>query len=478
MSSVRVGVQQVASTCEFVVALNNLDQWVYVDTPVGLTQPAWQEVPGLPSGAATKSYIGRIPLLVDGEWVSAGLFNDADAAGDAFAIYRSPTYDTIEVKSWSNRLPPGVSDDPVEGTANSMPYANVAANWGDYLVLGDIQWKEDSTAAYGAGNTARYPHGIWFSRPGNPDSFHPDDVFFVGQKLSGNAIIGMFPLDVGLLVVSQSSISLLRGRPGPRLEDFVYEEIRTGISPNTANEVTFWPDAGLVVWIDRRGRVWSTNGEDISRLNSRVDIPREGEGCVFAIDDVLFVSGGVNVRLLTSFGDSAAWTTLITPTGWRQATSCRSIVIGVGKDQDTDGDFILGDPQFGILGQNILHGLADSIQVFDISSSGRGNYNDTVVRPVVRTRPLPGASDRTAFWHRYGIRGEGPGKIRKAVAYASPDVTERGYEKRLSGRFGDRKDWVFDGHGPSMEAVFEFELEGDVTVEHLTIGAHRGRIER
>lgn len=478
MSSVRVGVKEIVSTCEFIVALNELNERLYVDTPVGLSQPNWAPVPGLPSLSEDKRFIGRIPLLVSGEWVSAGLYNHASNPGDAFAIYRHPVYDDIEVKSWSNRFPPGVSDDPVQGTANSMPYANISANWGDYLVLGDIQWKEDSTAAYSSGNTAKYPHGIWFSRPGAPDTFHPDDVFFVGQKLSGNAIVGMFPLDVGLLVVSQSSISLLRGRPGPRLEDFVYEELRTGISPNTKNEVAFWPDAGLVVWIDRRGRVWSTNGEEISQLNRRVSIDREGEGCVFAIDDKLFVSGGNDVRLLTSFGESAAWTTLTTPTGWRQVASCGSVIIAAGKDQDSGGTFILDDPANGLLDQNTLRGFVDTIQVFDISSPDRGAYNDGLVKPVVRTRPLPGASDRTAFWHRYGIRAEGPGRLRRAVSYASPDVTKRGYETRLSGRLSDRKDWVFDGHGPSMEAVFEFELEGDVTVEHLTVGAHRGRIER
>lgn len=478
MSGVQFGVKEISSTCEFVVALNDLDELVYVDTPVGLDQPQWKYVPDLPSSYATKRFAGRIPILVDNEWVSAGIYNSATEPGDAYAIYRDPNYDTIAVKTWSNRYPVSVSDDPVEGTSNSMPFGAVSANWGDYFLLGDIQWKADPTVAYSSSNTARYPHGIWFSRPGAPDTFHPNDVFFVGQKLSANAILGMFPVDVGLIVVSQSSISLLRGRPGPAAEDFVYEEIRTGISPATRNEVTFWAETGLVVWVDRRGRVWSTNGETVSQLNRRVTIPRLGEGCVYALDDALFVSGGENVRLLTSFGDAAAWTTLITPSGWRQATSCRAVVIGVGSDQDSDGTFILDDPVNGILGANTLHGLVDTIQVFDMSSNERGLYNGAKIKPIVRTRPLPGASDRTAFWHRFGVRAEGDGRVISATSYASPDVSERGYKTNVRGRLSDRKDWAFSGHGPSMEAVFEVEFEGDVAPEHFTIGAHRGKAER
>lgn len=476
--SVRVGVKEIDSTCEFILALNARDEWLYVDTPIGLSQPSWDYVPGLPELASTKRSAGRIPILVDNEWVSAGIFNHAEEPGDAFAVYRNPTYGNIEVKSWSNRYPVSVSDDPVQGTPNSMPFGSVSANWGDYFILGDIQWKADPSQPYSASNTARYPHGIWFSRPGAPDTFHPNDVFFIGQKLSANGILGMFPVDIGLVIVSQSSISVLRGRPGPAAEDFVYEEIRTGISPATRNEVAFWAELGLVVWVDRRGRVWSTNGEAVNQLNRQVEIPRLGEGCVYALDDALFVSGGQDVRLLTSFGDSAAWTTLITPTGWKQATHCRAVVLGVGSDQNTDGDFILDDPDNGILGVNTLHGFVDTIQVFDTDSQNRGVYNGEKIRPIIRTRPLPGASDRTAFWHRFGVRAEGSGRVISATSYASPDITERGYKTNVRGKLSDRKDWAFPGHGPSIEAVLEVEFEGDVAPEHMTVGAHRGRAER
>lgn len=478
MTNIRIGVKDIASVCEFIVALNVLDEWLYVDTPVSLSQPSWNAVPGLPSLATNKRFIGRIPLLVEGQWVSAGLFNSATASGNAFAVYRNPATGDIETKEWSNRYPPGVSLDPIVGTSNSMPLANVASNWGDFVLLGDIQWKSDSTEAYASNNSVRYPHGIWFSRPGSSDTWHPDDVFFIGQKLERNAVLGMFPVESGLIVVTQSSVSLLRGRPGARAEDFVYEELRTGISPTTKEEVTFWPHMGLVVWMDRRGRVWATNGDTVSRLDGRITIERTGPGTVLAVDEYLFVSGRKNVRVLSAYGESGAWTTLITPVGWQKSVFCGSTVIGVGADQDTGGNFILDDETFGELDENNIFGFVNAIQVFNFDSPDRGTFNGQPIQPIMYTRPLPGPSERTAFWHRFGFRGEGPGRIRRATSFAGSDTSERGFQTRVNGRLSDRKDWVFKGHGPSIEAVFGFEFEGDVTPEHVTVGAHRGRAER
>lgn len=476
--SIRIGVKDIASICEFVVALNVLDEWIYVDTPVSLQQPEWKAIPDLPTLATSKRFIGRIPLLVSGQWVSAGLFNSPTASGEAFALYRDPVTNAIQTKTWSNRYPAGVSIDPIEGTANAMPLANVSANWGDYVLLGDIQWKEDPTLAYSQSNSVRYPHGIWFSRPGASDTWSPEDVFFVGQKLERNAVLGMFPVEPGLIVVTQSSISLLRGRPGPRAEDFVYEELRTGISPISKDEVTFWPHLGLVVWLDRRGRVWATNGDEVTRLDQRIRITRTGPGTVLAVDEYLFVSGRKDVRVMSAYNERGAWTTLITPSGWQKSTFCGATVIGVGADQDTGGNFVLGSSELGELGENTLYGFVNAIQVFNLDADERGTFNGRLIRPVIWTRPLPGPSERTAFWHRFGFRGDGSGRIRLATSYPSSDTSERGLQTRVNGRLSERKDWAFKGHGPSLEAVFGFEFEGDVTPEHVTVGAHRGKADR
>jgi len=466
-----VGVNDIASICEFVLALSKQDGWIYSDTPATLTNPDWQEVPGLPAGVNNLRFAGRIPLLIDDVWVSAGLLNSADFDSEAAAVYRDPDTDTIGVKTWSNRYP----SDETDGTPNSMPRAALSTNWGDFVVLGDIHWKSDPSAAYSDTNTARYPHGIWLSEAGTTDTWNPDKVFFVGQKLEQNAVVGLFPLERGLLVVTQSLIALLRGTP----DDFVYEELRSGISPLFSSEVTFWPYTGLVVWLDRSGKVWATNGDAVARLDEGVTINRRGRGALLGLQQDLFVSGGDDVRLFHTFGEGGAWTTLITPSGWQKAVFCRSTVIGVGADQDSQGTFILDDETFGLLDGNFLHGSVDSVQVFSLfDEDRRGTFNGRPVRPLLRTRPLPGSSDRTVFWHRFGLRGNGPGRLMSATAYGSTDLSERGLTTRVNSRLADRKDVTFEAHGPSLEAVFELEFEGDVTPEHVTVAAHRGRSER
>jgi hypothetical protein len=467
-----IGVDDIASICEFILALSKQDGWIYSDTPATLTNPDWQSIPGLPSGVDNLRFAGRVPLLVNDTWVSAGLLNSPNYDTEAVAVYRDPDTDSIGLKTWTERYP----SDETDGTPNSMPRASIAGNWGDFVVLGDIHWKADPSAAYSDTNTARYPHGLWFSEPGTTDTYNPDRVFFVGQKLERNAVLGVFPVERGLLVITQSLVALLRGTP----DDFVYEELRSGISPGASSEVTFWPYTGLVVWLDRTGKVWATNGDVVARLDSGVTIEKTATGAVLGLNQDLFVSGGEDVRLFHTFGDGGAWTTLDTPSGWQKAVFCRSTVIGVGINQDSGGTFILDSETNGILGQDLLFGEVDSVQVFtlDDNEDKRGTFNGLAIRPVMRTRPLPGASDRTVFWHRFGGRANGPGKLRKATAYGSADASERGFTHRVSQRLADRKDFTFEAHGPSLEAVFELEFEGDVTPEHMTVAAHRGRLER
>jgi hypothetical protein len=466
-----IGVDDLASVCEFILALSKKDGWVYTDTPVDVDQPTFELIPGLPAGNTNLRFAGRVPLLVNEQWVSAALLNSVTFAGDAAIVYRDPDTDEIATRVITERYP----SDVTFGTTNSMPRASVAANWGDFVVLGDIQWKSRRLDPYSVTNTTRYPHGLWFSEPGTTDVWNPDKVFFVGQKLQQNAVLGMFPVERGLIVVTQSTIALLRGEP----DDFAYEELRTGISPASVNEVTFWPYTGLVVWLDRRGRVWATNGDAVVRLDDQIKIERTGPGCILTVDDALFVSGRVDVRVFQSFGETGAWTTLNTDYGWQQAAQCRSTVIGVGADQESRGTFILDSPVNGILDTDTLHGEVDSVTVFNLADEARrGTLNGRPVRAVIATRPLPGESDRAVFWHRFGLRANGPGVLLEARSVPSADLDDRGLRHRLRADLGRRKDLTFDAHGPSLEASFVFEFEGDVTPEHVTVAAHRGRPER
>lgn len=462
-----VGVKEVARIADYIVLLTLQGEWVYADVPESLQQPTWSLVPGLEPEDSGLHFVGTIPLLIDGRWVSAGLLNDVFGGEDAVAIYRDPDTEEIATKRWSNRYPEG------EPATNAMPRANVSATWGSFLLLGDILWREDPAQPFNDDNAARYPHGIWFAEPGSSDNWDPIDVVFVGQKQIENAILGMFPTESGLVVVSQSSISILRGSP----DDFIYDELRNGISPTTREEVAYWPYTGLVCWIDVRGRVWATNGSTIERLDRNIKIERTGAGAVLALDENLFVSGRKDVRVLRSFGESAAWTRLISPAGWNQATAFPTIIIGVGSNQDV-GDFILDDSNFGVLDENKLQGAPDLMQVYDIMDEElRGTFDGELLRPVLNTAPLPGEGDKTIFWHRYGIRANGPGKILAARSYAAAREGEY-FETPLDIVLDGQKNHTFAAHGPSSEAVFGFEFEGDVTPEHVTVAFHAGRNER
>jgi len=469
--SFRVGVDDIATSCEFIFALSKQDGWIYVDTPATIEQPEFETITGLPTGNTNQRFAGKAPLLVSNVWVSAGLFNTYAAQTDAFALYRDPATESIAVKNWSNRYPTAAGD----GTPDSMPRANVAATWGDFLFLGDIEYRLDPTINFSDTNRARFPHGIWRSVAGTSDRWSVDDVFFISQRKERNAVLGMFALERGLIVVTQSTVALLRGTP----DDFAFEELRQGISPQTREEVTFWPYAGLVVWLDEFGRVWATNGETVGRLDQGVTVERSGPGALVAVDENLFISGRRDVRVFHSFGEAGAWTTLITPAGWQKAVHCGPTVIAIGADQNSGGTFILDDEVFGLLNENTLHGEVDSLQVFGLfNEDSRGTFNGVPVRPVIRTRPLPGSSDRTVFWHRFGVRANGPGRLRSGTSYDTADMSSRGLTSRVNQRLSERKDFTFEAHGPSLEAVFELEFEGDVTPEHVTVSAHRGRLER
>lgn len=462
-----IGVQEIAVLDDYLIVLTNEGQWVYTDIPENLDQPDWYNIPDLEPEDSEMHFVGRIPLLVDGQWVSAGLINDVFGGQDAVAVYRNPDTGEFSTKRWTNRYPEG------QPATNAMPRANVASSWGSFFLLGDVMWKEDPGQPLSFANSIHYPHAIWFSEPGSPDNWDPINVVFAGQKQNNNAILGLFPVEAGLVIVTQSNVSILRGSP----DDFVYDELRTGISPQTREEVAYWPYTGLVCWIDIRGRVWATNGSVIERLDRNIKIERTGPGALLAFDENLFVSGQADVRVLRSFGEAAAWSRMITPAGWKQAVAAKTILVAVGADQFV-GDFILDDALFGVLNQNRLQGPPDLMQAFDImDEDARGTFDGEYVRPIMRTAPLPGENDKTIFWHRYGVRANGPGKLVAARSYADAEGTEF-FETNVDIELEGYKHNTFASHGPSNEAMFEFEFEGDVTPEHITVAFHKGRNDR
>jgi hypothetical protein len=448
------------------------DGWYFSPVPNNLTAPEWEKI-NTPDPDGKLPIIGTIALQVveDGStfWVEALLANNVtDLDVNPFALYISPSTGLPAYKEWTNFYP-----DAEGGTDDSMPRAGRCEMWGDFLVLGDIIWKADSSQPFASGNASRYSHGLWFSQPGNSDKWDPMDTVFVGQKSGGNVVQGLFPIERGLLVITCTLVSILIGTP----DEFSYRELRSGISNCGRNGVSSWPSTGGVVWADRNDDIWWTDGEDFTKLNGKVSMSQiDSIGC---FQNYIIASSSEIIHVFRVYGGEmgGGWTRLSTPYGVKKIVITRKFMIGL-EDREVVGNFVLDDPVFGLLDSNILWGEDLRIIAFDFEDNNRGVFDNKKVSSIIRSKPLPGSGHDTTFWHRFGVRAEGSGVLKTAISRPSADSSERGYETRIYGRLGSRKDYIFDAHGPSLEATFDVEFDGDVTAEHMTVWTHKGTTKR
>lgn len=444
--------------------------WYIAKLPSDLTPPEWSPLVTPDTGGRLR-IIGRMVYkLTDGGdtfWVDGLLCNSSTVVDvDSFMVYIDPRTGAPGVKSWSNYYP---TDEG--GTADSMPRAGRCTMWGDFLVLGDIVWNADDTQPLTQSNSTRFRHGLWFSIPAKTDTWDPIDTVFIGQKAGNNVVQGMFPLEQGLLVVTCSLVSMLQGTP----DDFIYRELREGISNCGRNGITRWDSKGGVLWVNVEGNVWFTNGEVFERLDESIviDNPVSAE----ALGEYVFVSTPSTTYVFRLYEEGGGWTRLTGPFGFDKIITTRRFLIGI-EARKPQGNFILDSETNGILGENILWSQDRLITAFDFNDPVRGTFNGRNLRSKIRTRPLPGFGHEVRFWHRFGVRAKGSGRVVSATSRPSSDPKVRGHVTRLNGRLKDRSDYVFDSHGPSIEATYDVEFDGDVTVEHVTIWEHGGRQER
>jgi len=295
---------------------------------------------------------------------------------------------------------------------------------------------------------------------------------FTGQKAGGNVVQGMFPLEQGLLVVTCTLVALLQGTA----DDFIYRELRTGISNCGRNGVAAWQNKGGVVFGNNFGNVWFTNGESFQRLDEAVEI--DDFRSIAAFGEYLFVSTTTGTRVFRLYEEGGGWTRLTGISGFAKMQTTNRFLIGI-EARNAGGGFILDDETFGILDSDSLLWAQDRLlTALDLEGEQRGVFNNRKLKSTIRSRPLPGFGHEVRFWHRFGVRAKGSGAVVKATSRPSSDVNERGYDTRLRGDLRRRFDYVFDAHGPSLEATFDVEFEGDVSVEHMTVWEHGGRLDK
>jgi hypothetical protein len=199
---------------------------------------------------------------------------------------------------------------------------------------------------------------------------------------------------------------------------------------------------------------------------------------VAAEGEYLFVSTPDDTHVFRLYEEGGGWTRLTGLFGFNKMAATTRFLFGI-EAKDAVGSFILDSPTNGDLDSSDVLWSADRFMTaFDFLDENRGMFNMQKLRSIIRTRPLPGFGHTVRFWHRYGVRAKGSGKVVKGTSRPSVEATERGYEERISGDLRRRGDYIFDAHGPSFEATFDVEFDGDVTVEHMTVWEHGGKLER
>lgn len=249
-----------------------------------------------------------------------------------------------------------------------IPRGNVGTMWGSHLIIGDIEWRSEASNTYSQddkltklvnhaalgnqnapfglrdGNTE--PHrGYFYYSESDIDTFDPISVLPVSG--TNARITGMHQLDNRLIVVTSGgseadgvfsysgNLSQLHPytpnvisnplsvrkqviRGGVGTADYVDGEVI-----GHTNQTCIWSEAGAVIFIDRLGGVFYTNGTTANRLDSVG--PRQPKGSTY-YDHVasagkhllMYRNGRILVNTVIGAGDGSSrsvWTSLVTPEG-------------------------------------------------------------------------------------------------------------------------------------------------------------------
>lgn len=367
-----------------------------------------------------------------------------------------------------------VTGDPEQDTEEFtksyvMPRANCGAMWGNFLVLGDVQYFKNPQLPFGVGNRRRYKNALWISTVDgdglpSPHNFHPiDSMHFVA---SGEAQVrGLQRTDRGLLVLTTSAtagdgVILLRGSPPDgTLASYVPELLRGGMGvPTESTDTTgvshvMWPEAGATVFLEDRGAVWHTNGNTVGRLDRYgPNAPKEAVqiDSVAATGPYLFISRAGRMLVMRMFEEDGAWTELVTPNGV-QPRSLSAM-------------------------EDCVYFVADG-KVYRYAEGAplRGHINGQAVDLTLSTAPLGNPLEHSKkSWFRIGARltNQVAGELRSITSRAGSPLLATpapSYTTTLNRSLAARDEVVVKAHGPSTEASVTVVLRGDVLVESVTV---------
>lgn len=355
---------------------------------------------------------------------------------------------TPTIEAFTYPFPTGPTQKP------GMPPASIATTWGDYLVLGDIQWLKSEASGFSSTNAARYPHGLWFSQPGEMDSWDTIDVEFMGVfkgAVTDVAVHSLVTVEAGMLVVTGAGVFMLRGNAFQH----DYEELRVGVGTSGPGAATYWPHTGAACWVNSLGEVWTTNGSEFVRLDEPLGADRTAGTYDATVGFGEFLLAYRDQRLFAfrAFAQGGAWTELVAPA-------------------DLRGFLPVGDQLYAFDGAGQVWRINRTLE------AERGRLDGAEVEVHVGTRTLEaGDGHGKALWHRFGVRvdaGPAGGRIAKALVRPGPVLADGpAMTVTLDRKLGDRDAVAVPGHGPSVEASVEWVFTGDVSVEQTDAVAFR-----
>jgi hypothetical protein len=327
---------------------------------------------------------------------------------------------------------------PGRGT---IPRANVGVSWGGLLILGDVEWRSDkATTAVVVGDntayfslsdsiTAPYRSYIYYSED-DIDTWDPRSVLRAGS--SDTTVVGLHVLDNTLVAITTSGgegdgvisfrgqLSQLHPYSGTPDPFAVRREIiRGGLGGVTPDETVLghrsvscvWAEAGVVVFLDRLGGIWYTDGDKCDRLDRFGPTPPAAAGLndhVAAVGRHLFAWRNNRLlvfTLLTSSGSEASgcWTEFVAPEAGVYS------MVGCGEELF----FVSG----GVVHRYTPNG----------PTAERGKINGTAVDITVSTATVGEEDEHAAKnWHRFGMTFETPtgAEVRTVRVQASGALTQ------------------------------------------------------
>lgn len=423
--------------------------------------PTWTAV-GVTSPSSDRRALTTIKLRDESSaGLRSGLLLGSIHEGDsseAVILYENDAGDDLVLKEESDRW-------PVDDTEDAMPKGQYAEVWNGVLVLGDIEWKDDSDGALEADNKKRHRNGLFLSKSGDPFRWDPLNVLLIGEP--HERIAGLHQTDAGLLVftdggVRYGGVYLLRGTP----DSYSLETVRTGVG--ASSKQANWAHTGSAVWVNAKGEVHQTDGKQVIRLDSSLGIGgrlADEDGCA-AFGPYLLVQRDQRVFVLAAVDqEGATWTELAVP--------------DIGTLDMTSGTGASPEAFYFVVGGELFRWNAVDLD----DDSERGGGTEGLPDLTVGTRTLEqGSGHEKANWRALGIRAtaghDSPqaATIEKVVLYAGPALDdhtpslERGWEtdlveadERLRFQAKHR------GIGPSNEFSADVVFTGDVVVEQLAV---------